>query len=194
MKSKMSVVKAILFYSRHNRRGLKMKKIIDELEIDMDTVRVDYPSVRQALQEDEKYGIDKIPAVLLIYTTGVYKTYDGKNLDAWFSELIENYRGDVAPPPPQGTPMTMIQPEPEEYNEPEPDYGGMGQMSGAQASMVNTYISGGNSVEVEGPPPPPKSRKEIKQDEISPTEMAKKMSQQREELEEKINQHKPASN
>ncbi len=87
---KMSVIKAILFYSKYDQKSFKMKGIIDNTSADIETVSVDSSEIRDRLQEDDKFGIDQVPAVVVLYSNGQHKTYTGKSLDQWFEQLVFN--------------------------------------------------------------------------------------------------------
>ena len=113
---KMSVIKAILFYSRRNAKSYKMKQVIDSVGADIETVSVDSVEVRDRLMEDEKYGIDEVPAVLLLYSSGQHKTYTNHGLDEWFGQLLQNIeqyhleqqQATMPPPPPPEQAYTQL--------------------------------------------------------------------------------------
>ena len=86
----MSVVKAILFYSKRDKKSCKMKKVAGEIGADLEYVSVDASDVRERLLDDEKYAIEEVPAVLVLYSTGQHKTYIGTKLDNWFTQLLQN--------------------------------------------------------------------------------------------------------
>ncbi|KKL16206.1 hypothetical protein LCGC14_2497900 [marine sediment metagenome] len=88
----MSVIKAILFYSKHDQKSFRMKKVIDGVGADIETISVDVLEVRERLQEDEKFGIDQVPAVLVLYSSGQHKTYITNSLDQWFDQLLQNIK------------------------------------------------------------------------------------------------------
>lgn len=121
----MSVIKAILFYSKHDQKSLRMKKVVDAVGADLETVCVDPLEIRERLLEDDKYGITEVPAVLLIYSSGQHKTYSGKSLDQWFEKLIVNIQQEEqARALPQQAPMSMTEVTPITFQEPiaEPVY------------------------------------------------------------------------
>jgi hypothetical protein len=86
----MSITRAILFYSKYEPKGFRMKNIIDSLQVDVNTVCVDSSAVREMLQNDDTYNITLIPTVLILYSNKDFKLYTNKNLDLWFNQLIEN--------------------------------------------------------------------------------------------------------
>jgi len=86
----MSIINAILFYSKKDQKSMRMKNMIDMLYIDLETICVDHIKVRELLLQDEKFGIDEVPTVLIIYSSGHFKTYSSKPLDDWFQQLIIN--------------------------------------------------------------------------------------------------------
>lgn len=247
----MSVIKAILFYSKHDLKSLKMKKVIDNVGADIETVSVDSQEVRDRLLEDDKFGIDQVPAVLVLYASGQHKTYTGNSLDQWFNQLLENIQNyqmqqqqqmmaAQAPPP---------QPDPEPYHqieqgipkplrkkpssstsqiptslpspgkpprtssgssgsttlidfEEEPGSGiagsgmsevsGMGGISDAQASMITQHIKDSEPlIPIGNDPNIQPQRKEVKKEGLSAAELAKKMAEQREQYEEKLDENRP---
>lgn len=130
----MSISKAILFWSKKEGKSVRMKKIIDTLHADIETISVDSSQVRQLLLDDDRYSIEQIPSVLLLFTNGSHKVLEHSSLDQWFAELIENIkryhqqqqqqlqmaeqiRQQAQPSPPelvlqdQETPIDMIMPQ-----------------------------------------------------------------------------------
>ena len=111
----MSVIKAILFYSKRDQKSNRMKKIIDNVGADIETVSVDSLEVREILLDDDKYGIDQVPAVLLLYSSGQHKVYTTRGLDDWFDQLLQNIKAYQQ----QQQQQAMMQPLPqEELHEP----------------------------------------------------------------------------
>lgn len=105
----MSVIKAILFYSKRDQKSHRMKKIIDNVGADIETVSVDSLEVREILLSDDTYGIDQVPAVLLLYSSGQHKVYTTRGLDDWFDQLLQNIKAyqqqQQAVMQPQETPL-----------------------------------------------------------------------------------------
>jgi hypothetical protein len=86
----MDISAAILFYSKHSQKSLYLKHEIEQLEVTMEFVCVDKKIIREALLEDNRYDIEEIPCVLLLYRNQDYTTLKGRALDAWFYQLKEN--------------------------------------------------------------------------------------------------------
>lgn len=86
----MSVIRAILFYSKHDRKSMQLKNLVDQLNTDIDTVSVDAKKIRRALLHDDTYNIKQVPALLLLYATGQHKIYTSTLLDQWFEQLLQN--------------------------------------------------------------------------------------------------------
>jgi len=114
----MSVIKAILFYSKHDQKSMHMREIINAIGIDIETISVDPVEVRERLLDDENFCIDQVPTVLIIYSSGQHKTYTGKALDNWFQQLIVNIQLDQqqtaaqqAPPPQPQASTPIVAPE-----------------------------------------------------------------------------------
>ncbi len=101
----MSVIKAILFYSKRDQKSHRMKKIIENVGADIETVSVDSLEVREILLDDDTYGIDQVPAVLLLYSSGQHKVYTTQGLDDWFDQLLQNIKAY------QQQQQTLIQPQ-----------------------------------------------------------------------------------
>jgi hypothetical protein len=212
----MSVTRAILFYSKHNKKGMQMRNTVTSLDTDLETVCVDPPQVKEWLLEDEKYGITRVPTVLIFYSNGHYKTLDKSALDRWFQELLYNiqqYHGndgqieqtpldielDQQPPstPQRRSGSTLSRPMAEpSFQEPDPSgiigSGMIGGGAGHDAAMISEHIRDAapttaiSSESLAQPQP-----KEVKQGGPSPQELAKKMQEQREKAEEETEINKP---
>ncbi len=87
---KMSVIKAILFYSKRDNKSFRMKKVIDSVGADIEAISVDVLEIRERLQEDENFGIEQVPTILILYSSGQHKTLTTGGLDQWFEQLLQN--------------------------------------------------------------------------------------------------------
>jgi len=92
----MSVIKAILFYSKHDKKSMYLKSIIETSPLDLDTISVDSNIVKKRLMNDTQYNITRIPAILILYSTGTHKVYTGIHLDEWFEQLMLNLQAEFA--------------------------------------------------------------------------------------------------
>ena len=103
----MSVIKAILFYSKRDKKSLQMKKIIQELNADIDTVSVDSQRIRDMLLDDDRYNITVVPSILILYSSGQHKVMVADEMNTWFSELVSNIQNYYAQQsaPPEQTPL-----------------------------------------------------------------------------------------
>lgn len=185
---KMSVIKAILFYSKHDQKSSRMKQVVDSINIDLDTVSVDNPDVKELLLNDEEYGITEVPAVLIIYSSGQHVTHLGKNVDKWFEQLLQNIQAmqqqeaaaaaDYEPVTPISTNVPKVL-----------------RRSGVQVEPRTTLAPPGRPLQGEetlisfdeDPHITPK-RKEVKNAGLSPREIAEQMARHREEFEDEIEQ------
>lgn len=180
----MSVVNVVLFYSKFDKKSLKMKKIIDELNVDVQCVSVDNNEIKELLLNDDKYNIDSVPSVVILYSTGVYKVYTDDNLTEWFETLIENVKQQYTQQEP------IIQPEPEPSHEgitsllDEPNV----QLTPFQQSIASQHIVGASNIEITSPPLQT-GTKEIKQEGMSAQELAKQMAEQRDRMDESVKPH-----
>ncbi len=86
----MSVIKAILFYSKRDKKSFRMKNVIDSVKADIETISVDALEIRERLQEDENFGIEQVPTILILYSSGQHKTLTTDGLDQWFNQLLQN--------------------------------------------------------------------------------------------------------
>ncbi len=218
-----------------------MKKVIDGVGVDVETVSVDAQQVRERLQEDERYGIDQVPAVLVLYSSGQHKIYTMTSLDQWFDQLLQNIKQLQL----QQQDVTQLQPEPIEYtpidkNVPKPlrikpgstvdipsslrspgrpmpgqdmttfiDSGqgiatsgsgmsgstqitGPGGVSAAQAALTSEHIREAEPlIPITSDPHVQTVRKEVKQEGMSAAELAKQMEEQREQIDEKLQENRP---
>jgi hypothetical protein len=203
----MSVINAILFYSKYDKKSYKLKNMVDELNIDIETINVDPKEVRRLLLEDDKYDITEVPTILLLYSSGQHKIYTGSLLDQWFNDLLvnlqkiqsqqavpqEQYTSVISPANEQQMPPQMPRPPaPSRSNIPqnlesdlELDVAGMGSLSGVQASMVNGHIAREKSQPQSGGP------KEVVKQGLSASEIAKQMQEMRDKHDEEIDTNKP---
>lgn len=217
----MSVIKAILFYSKRDKKSFRMKTIIDNIGADIETVSVDSSIVRDRLQEDDKYGIDQVPTILLLYSSGQHKTYTNKNLDDWFNQLLTNiqeYNSTQSQPmytEIENTPIDIepvyssiddnipkaLRRKPSQVSNipqslPSPgrdiDSGMSSGISGAHAAMISEHIVGsGPTVSITSDPFVQPARKEVKKDTVSAAELAKQMAEQREVYEDRLEENRP---
>lgn len=199
----MSVTKVILFYSRHDTKSFEMKKVVDSMNIDIDTVCVDSSQIKELLIEDDKYGIDRVPAALIFYSGGEYRTYTGRNLDQWFKQLIENVQQYITqihkqeqPTEEQFTPIMDTTPIRRTNSEnvhmrPLPSPGT--PIDGARQAMITEHIKDappGIDIYEDDPNIQP-GRKEVKKEGMSAAEVAKKIAEQREQHDEVVDSNKP---
>lgn len=194
----MSVVKAILFYSKYDKKSYKMKKTIDNIGIDIDTVCADNLEIRERLLDDTQYCIDQVPSVLLLYSSGQHKVYKKKGLDEWFQQLLQNIEQynqsqQQQPVPQEFTPISepLMQP-PQQPDFGESGMGGSGAVSASQAAMISEHIKGSEpTVPITSDPYVKKSRKEVTKEGPSAAELAKQMAEQREHIEEELEENRP---
>lgn len=196
----MSVVKAILFYSRHDRKSYEMKKAVDSMGVDVDTVCVDSPSIKERLLEDDVYNIDRVPTALVLYSGGEHRTYTGRHLDQWFEQLMQNVQQYMMQMQPQQeesfTPIEDVRPVRRTNSEnvnlrslPAPGTA----VDAARNAMITEHIKGappGIDIYEDDPNIQP-GRKEVKKDGISAAELAAQMLEQREQHEEVVEANKP---
>lgn len=209
----MSVTKAILFYSKHDGKSFKMKQLLDSAGADIDTISVDSSDVRERLLEDDKYGIDQVPAVLILYSSGEHKTYTNKSLDAWVEQLIQNIQqyyqqqsvsqqevtalepvDGVSKPLRRGPtvasnemPSSLPPPGKPRYDS-DPTDG----LSSARAAMINEHIRGAEPrVQITSDPFVQPTRKEVKKDGVSAADLAKQMADQRDLYDEEVKANQP---
>jgi len=205
----MSVIKAILFYSKRHKKSLQMKKIINNIGIDIESISVDAIEIRNRLLDDEKFGINKVPSVLVLYSSGLHKKYTGSNLDQWFDQLLQNIKkyqqqqqSDIEQPAPIQQPINENVPKslrrkpsnvvdiPTSLPSPGKRLLGSETPTAAQAAMIQEHIRQ-PELSVTSDPLVQPSRKEVKTECVSAVELAKKMNEQREQLDEKIEENRP---
>lgn len=195
----MSVIRAILFYSKYDKKSMQMRRTVEDTGVDLETISVDSSKIRKLLLQDEEFGITEVPTVLVLFDNGDFKTYIRKALDNWFGELLTNiqtYQQQFEPPSevqqieePQpateDTPLNydVIAQDSEYTNTPQP-------VNEAQASMIRDSIIQ-DSAPPQDDPNIQQGRKEVKQDNISPMELAKKMMENREAYDEQVEEKRP---
>lgn len=195
----MSVIRAILFYSKYDKKSMQMRRTVEDTGVDLETISVDSSKIRKLLLQDEEFGITEVPTVLVLLDNGDFKTYIRKALDNWFGELLTNiqtYQQQFEPPSevqqieePQpateDTPLNydVIAQDSEYTNTPQP-------VNEAQASMIRDSIIQ-DSAPPQDDPNIQQGRKEVKQDNISPMELAKKMMENREAYDEQVEEKRP---
>jgi hypothetical protein len=217
----MSVIKGILFYSKHDIKSYKLKNMVTDMNIDIDTVCVDSKEIRDLLLQDDKYNITEVPSILLLYSSGHHKVYTGMLLEQWFTELLQNLQKisqpePVIPPPESYTPIDFDEPPQQnvpkalrrshvnvqdtpqqlrppgrvrQYDEDDGlEVGGMGNLSGVQASLVNGHIMREKPDFEEDTST---GSKEIKKQGLSANEIAKQMQEFREKHDEQIDKDRP---
>jgi hypothetical protein len=190
----MSISQAVFFYSNFIEKSKKMKDVILALNVDISTICVDPKKVKRYLKGN-KWGITQVPSLLLIGsiepTSTDFKVLVNSQLDQWFSELIDNVKALETPLNPESgeflrnstnrvsdsgfTPLEI----PEE-TEPEPIANNPGYVSSAIIQKAPKV-----------PDSETTTLKQIKKDNISPTELAKQMASQREQFDEQIQEERP---
>ena len=110
----MSVIKAILFYSKHNKKSVRMNQVAKDINTDIESICVDSIEIRNRLLDDEKFDITEVPSVLILYSSGQHKVYASSNLDRWFEQLLQNIYQEqerqqmTMQPQPQPQPQTQL--------------------------------------------------------------------------------------
>src|SRR3990172_10077379 len=84
----MSVSNVILFYSRKNNKSIEMKNTTEIIN-GFHAISLDSEKVRNIINSS-KFKIKKIPSIIVLYSSGQYKIYDGLKLDNWFEQLLDN--------------------------------------------------------------------------------------------------------
>jgi len=200
MNNKMSsIIHAILFYSKRNKKSLELMNIAKGLNLDMELISVDSEKVRELLLNDDRYGIDRVPCILLIYDNGQFKTFINHALDLWFSELIENVKQQqqqqqyqsYQPFEQQITPIDdnpFVEEEPSMSSKPlngSKSFREIKSTLPAPGRIKTDSIGGVQTViEIEGEKP--HVSKEVKKEGPSPSEIAQQLAAQREAMEEQI--------
>jgi len=82
------VSNAILFFSKHDKSSIELKNILESLNSGIKPVCVDNSRIKKMLMNDEKYGIDRVPCVLIMYSDRTHKVYMNKDLQTWVFELV----------------------------------------------------------------------------------------------------------
>lgn len=163
----MSIVKVILFYSKHSSTSLEMKNMVDKFTIDIVNVCVDSKRVKEKLLNDEKYNIVQIPSILAFYIPPQeknrkkhlsklpFKVFSGKELVTWFNQLLNNIvniNNQASGPPPRNTESLEMTPievhEGEDYTDIVPSSGAERRTSlsgglpiqGGEAAMINNRV------------------------------------------------------
>jgi len=196
-----SIMHAILFYSKKNRKSLELKALVKSVNLDMDLISVDSEQVRNLLLQDERFGIDRVPCVLLIYENGHFKTFIGDSLDNWFTQLMENINSTIQPvqetqdyfTPITEESFTQIEPEPSLYTKPLSSSKNYHEIKGSlppPGRIKADNIGGINTIiEIQGEKP--HVSKEVKKEGPSPAEVAKQLAEQREAMEEEFEKQRP---
>lgn len=194
----MSVIRAILFYSKYDKKSMQMRRTVEDTGVDLETISVDSSKIRKLLLQDEEFGITEVPTVLVLLDNGDFKTYIRKALDNWFGELLTNIQTyqqqfetpavqqiEESQPATEDTPLNydVIAQDSEYTNTPQP-------VNEAQASMIRDSIIQ-DSAPPQDDPNIQQGRKEVKQDNISPMELAKKMMENREAYDEQVEEKRP---
>jgi hypothetical protein len=217
----MSVVKAILFYSKRDKKSLTMKSVADKVGADLDYVSVDAQEIRERLLDDEKYFITQVPAVLVLYSNGNHKTYIGTQLDKWFAQLLQNIQNyalmqeqelmQSSTPIDDGLPKSLRRkPSVQNYKIPErlsspgrarigTTYldessmsGGIGGDTGFTSAMKSEHIRDAEPmIPIDSDPMIQPGRKEVKSEDISPHDLAKQIADQRAQVDEEIDNNRP---
>ncbi len=120
---KMSVIKAILFYSKYNKKSVRMKQVAKNINTDIESICVDSTEIRDQLLDDERFCITEVPSVLILYSSGQHKIYTSSNLDKWFEQLLQNinqYQEEQQPMMQQQPPQTQLPIQPIDENIPKP--------------------------------------------------------------------------
>lgn len=169
-----------------------MREAIQNFNIDVETVSVDSAEIKERLLNDDQYGIDRVPAILIVYTTGQYKLYIDSLLDEWFIQLLQNVQQQSpAPQETEQSPHEEYTPIDFGIEEPSPQPPETG-MSAAHTAMINEHIKdSGSRIPISSEPLVQPSRKEVKTDAVSPAELAKQMVEQRERHDEEIEDNRP---
>lgn len=167
-----------------------MKDVIIALNVDISTINVDPKKVRKQLKNN-KWGINQVPTLLLIHQNEDFKVLVGEELDQWFSELIDNIKDLEPKPKSEITPLTDF----EEQEQEEEDINSGTTSIGTNPSYISSAIIQKNPKEettMLNDEDSPKVTSSIKKEgDISPSEMAKRMAQQREKFDESVDSQRP---
>lgn len=190
----MSIVKALLFYSKYDRKSCEYRALIDQIEIDVQCISVDNERIKTALLSDSKYSITRVPTLLLLYSNGAHRTYIGAQLDIWFEKVLaelgggdgnnESEQSPVAQTPVAHTPIARdTNEQKEEYPSHASIGGGTLPISGGEiGTMLPTSISNDPMIQP--------ARKEVSKAGPTPAELAEKMAAFRDEQEQIIENKK----
>ena len=93
----MSVV--VLLYSKYSTA---CETLLQKMSVmDFRKICVDHEEVRKLVVADQKkYSIQKVPCILVFFSNGLVKKYEGEDAFAWVDETIEKMRVLTTPPPP----------------------------------------------------------------------------------------------
>lgn len=190
-----SVIRAIFFYSRRNSKSIDIKQIIEELNIDIEAISVDNSTTRELLLSDTKYFIDQVPALLVLYSTGQHRVYTNDKLDTWLEQLIENVRQEYQQQHQQTPLYSPSEPEPEypiskplmsrdrsdiRSNLSAPGIRSDSGLNSEQQRIASSAIKDTDSESISG----------IKKDGMTPAQIAKQQIEERERIEEEIDNNK----
>jgi len=97
----MSVV--VLLYSKYSSA---CESLLQKMSVmDYRKICVDHEKVRKLVVSDQKkYSIQKVPCILVFFSNGLVKKYEGEDAFAWVHETIEKMRVLTTPPPSFPTP------------------------------------------------------------------------------------------
>lgn len=106
----MSVV--VLLYSKYSKGCEKLLEMMSVM--DFRKICVDHEDVRKLVARDrKKYDIQKVPCVLVFFSHGVVKKYEGVDAFDWVRDTMEKMRYiSQASPPPAPMPMPAPMPTP----------------------------------------------------------------------------------
>lgn len=191
----MSIINAILFYSKKERKSFTIKKLIDEYNIDVETICVDNSEIKNMLLEDDKYNIKQVPTVLIMYSSGEHMVYKNKKLDRWLEELI--YNVELYKKQKEETQTPYISEQPSDINNGYTNIINNEQedmsdnYNGAQQAMLTEHIVGAKPINIESEPINTPTMKEVKKPGLSASEIARKMEEQREKIDDDLDKNKP---
>ena len=174
----------ILFYSRHNLKSMKLRNMIENMNVDIQMICVDSADVRDRLLNDDKYSIKAVPTILTLYDTGQYMAYTGKDLDSWFSQLVENLR--------EYEMSQQVQELETSQSELNNDFQTFTPQTEIQSSILGTPGAPPVDISQQLSQIPETHRvKEVKQPDINPSELAAQMAKQREQHDESLQDNRP---
>ena len=93
----MSVV--VLLYSKYSTG---CSQLLEKMSVlDFRKICVDHEEVRKLVVGDQKkYSIQKVPCILVFFSNGLMKKYEGADAFAWVEETTEKMKMISTPPPP----------------------------------------------------------------------------------------------